>query len=627
MSKALALDRAIDAFIEGSMEFTRFRQVVEEQLARHPESTPAVLKRLEALGKVGRLSPALHALISEEIVRSSQGDITATFDDEPESPAPAPAAAPTHREPRKATPPRTIPGRPPVLTKTPRKPPPPAPSPPVVGAVLGGRYRLEALLERGGMSRVFRAVDERRSVAGAPPARVGLKAVHPEFAGPSARLALEREASLLAELSHPGVVRMLGFDVEGDTAFMVMELLDGERLRSRLVRCHPAPLPAEEAMGIIRELAEALAYLHGRGLAHRDVKPANVFVTASGSVRLIDFGLAATVGRSDSPGAEPPKGWTPLYASPDMLAGAPPDPRDDVYSLGCVAYEMLTGRHPWGNISGDEAAHRKLRATRPAGLPRDRWAVLRHALAFRAADRPPDAAAFLAAFFPAARPRRILPWVAAALLAGVAAGIALVNVAPGPRVPGPGPVPPSTVSPPVAAPRVESPPDEQAQERAALPDAPRPAEAPVVLEEPLDVEVPTVEDDAGTVAEQAESPASRPPEGPRALSLAANRFRIEEAGGALRLELARPAGYEGALSVLWRTVNGSASDGEEFVGSPTWRWAGAPAGAQSLVIFIPIVDDSRPGPDLTFQVELRQMDDGPEVGQPARAEITVVDDD
>lgn len=618
----MALDRLVDAFIDGRIDFESFRQTLEEQLGYHPEDAGPAITRLETLRAAGRLSSAMHALVFEEIKRGSRGDITAPID-EGEAVA---AFSPDPEVPVRAK-------APPVLTNTGGELAAAAVFP-GVGTVLAGRYRLEALLERGGMSMVFRAGDLRLGGRGAEGAKVGVKLASPERAGRGAAQALEREASLLTRLSHPGVVRMLGFEHDGDLRFMVMELLDGERLRGRLVRSHPAPLPAAEALRITGQLAGVLAYLHARGIVHRDIKPANIFVTATGELRLIDFGLAAATGGSDEAGGERPKAWTPLYASPEMLGGGAPDPRDDVYSLGCVVYEMLTGRHPWGNVTAAEAAKRRPKLSPPADLSRRRWAVLKRAIAFRAADRPADAAAFLADFFPPGRPRRLLPWVAVAFLGGMATGLALTGGRPGVPAGDSAPALPAAVSPQAELPEVGSKSADQpalAQEFAAeLPpaeesaaaEAETPVEAVVVVESPPPAEAPAVVAPAA-----ATPPLTRAPEGPPALALAASSFRVSEGAGALRLELRRPAGHRGPLGVLWRTVDQTARDGVDYSGSTSWQWAGASPGAPSLVVFIPIVDDSRPGPDLTFRVELQEVPEGPALGTPAAAEVTIVDDD
>jgi hypothetical protein len=468
-------------------------------------------------------------------------------------------------------------------------------------------------------------------------------------------------------------------------------LLEGERLRNLLIRRRPGALPADQAVQIARDLADALAYLHRRGLVHRDVKPANVFIMATGGVRLIDFGLSAPAGDSGGPrgfkhlaGLSPraPRAFTPLYASPEMLLGAPPDPRDDVYSLGCVVYEMLTGHPPWGKLPADEAAHRKLTASRPAGLSATRWAVLRSAIAFRAADRPADAGAFLTAFFAPPRARRA--WgLAAAIVAGVAFGLALLRF--GPESP-PGPATSVTPEPVVileppendrpagtateavdeqpalagsqAAPQ-EGPPEAAQPEATASPptEDPAPAEGDVVAEDSAlagaaqnpssTTPAPPTERPETAVAQPAQpeprraparpeprqesiaasspAPVAAAPRSPPALSFTADRFRVMKSG-ALRLELPRPARYEGSLRVRWRTVDGSAREGRHFIGSPVWQYAEAPPEAPALVIFVPIVQDSIPGPDRTFSVELDEVSGGPPLGSPTRAEVTIVSD-
>lgn len=615
MSTAIALDRAVDAFIDGRTDFETFRRALEQQLAQHPADAGPAISRLETLRSAGRLSAAMHAVVYEEIKRSSRGDITAPIDAASDAASPARDAFPEAH-------PRVLP----VLTRTHDEPTPPAVFP-GVGTVLAGRYRLEALLERGGMSLVFRAGDLRRTAGESGPPKVGVKLAGPEHA---ACQALEQEAALLAGLSHPGIIRTLGFDREGESAFMVMELLEGERLRGRLVRSHPEPLPEAEALGLARQLAEVLAYLHARGLVHHDVKPANIFVTATGELRLIDFGLATSVGGTRRPGQEAPKAWTPLYASPQMLSGEPPDPRDDVYSLGCVVYEMLSGRHPWGNVTAPEAAENKLRPSRPPGLRRHRWKLLRRSLSFSAADRPADAAAFLAEFFPPARPRRLLPWVAAAFIGGLATGMVLRGDRPDLALT----EAPAVVREPIEAPvPVAAPPP--APEIGQAEESPPVARPPPAEDVPEADGIPEAEGSGGMDREPFTEPAAAPaapasataPAAPAFLSLPADRFRITEGAGALRLELRRPAGYRGPLNVRWRTVDQTARDGVDFSGSTGWREAGTLPGAPSLVIFIPIVDDSRTGPDVTFRVELEQATGGPVIGAPSAAEVSIADDD
>jgi len=606
---SLALDEVIDAFLEGRIDFAHFCKLAEEQLASQPAVARPALERLDLLRESGQLSPSLCLLIGRVLERSVRGDVTAPIQEPP--PQAGGAGDPAAVEEIEAA----VPGakNPPVLVNTIPKPAQPA----GVGVVLAGRYRLEALLERGGMGLVFRAADLCGGDYGPGPAHVGLKLVNPGFEGGGAESALEREASLLAELSHPGVVRMLGFEHDGGHAFMVMELLDGEQLASRLLRSEAGSLPRDEAMSVIRELAGILSFLHRRGVVHRDVKPANIFLTSSGGLRLVDFGLAARIGLPGGDDMGAPRAGTPIYASPEMLAGGAPDPREDVFSLACVAYELLAGEPPKAGAPGGKPKHGKRRLARPPGLTSAQWDALQAGLSLEAADRPRDAAAFLEAFFPAAPPRRILPWVAAALAGGVAIGAGMAWLGhSGPalqRSPfDDAPVLIESGAPPAPAPEplLEPEPTATPEPEPSPQLAPAPAPEPPVASAPVEARPPPV-----------------PPVRPAQFALAASQFRISESGGALRLELRRPAGYQGPLRVSWRTVDGTARDDHDFIGSPAWRLAEAPAGAASLVIFIPIVDDSIPGPDVTFQVELRAVPQGPPLGTPARAEVTIVDDD
>lgn len=685
-TKESALDELISAFIEGHSSFQRFSRGIERHFSRFPEQRKEALRRLEAMKAAGDVTDAIYGLIVQEIERGSSGDITPPLEEGEESPPPeaieeepeiravprdevdVPSSAwadirhgPARRTPRIEPRPRSepkvsAPPRPPPQPPQPPPPPPPAePASPKAGTVLGGRYRLMTQLGHGGMSLVFAAEDMRREGTAFGAAHVCVKLLAPEYAGrEDARRGLEREAQLLGRLNHPGIVRMLDFHADDPWPFLVMELLDGERLRDLLVRHGATPIPPERAVKLLHDLAEILAYLHSRGLVHRDFKPANIFVTTAGRARLFDFGLAADAARFEDGGDLASKSWTPIYASPEMLAGRSPEPRDDVYALGCVAYELLTGRHPWDKLPADIAARRKLKATRPAGLARPRWNVLRRALSFNGVERPADAAAFLAEFFQPAGTAKVSPWATAAVLSGIAALVAWFVFAPGERPDGDAEPPSFAVPSPVEEPPLGTGPG--AEDQAGLPDAPAVPEESVAADAPADEipspplvilvpDVPTEAEDAAPVAEapavaaEAEPPpvaaeeepapaaAAPEPAAPATLALSASSFRVMEGGGALRLRLQRPAGHDGPLRVLWRTEDESARHDEDYIGSPAWRLAEVPAGVNELLILIPIVDDSLPGPDRTFYVELRETSGGPTVGTPARALVTIVDDD
>jgi len=209
-----------------------------------------------------------------------------------------------------------------------------------------GPYEIVAPLGTGGMGEVYRARDGRleRDVA--------VKILPAAVAGDPERLArFEREARALARLSHPAVLSIFDFGKEGETTYAVTELLEGENLRELLEREHLSWRRAAEIAAIV---AEGLASAHGAGITHRDLKPENIFVTADGRVKILDFGLAAvdpsrSVGEAtlsyETPGTTPGSVLgTAGYMAPEQVRGRPADVRSDIFSLGCVLYEMLTGR-------------------------------------------------------------------------------------------------------------------------------------------------------------------------------------------------------------------------------------------------------------------------------------------
>jgi eukaryotic-like serine/threonine-protein kinase len=205
------------------------------------------------------------------------------------------------------------------------------------GLELAGRYRLAAEIGAGGMGTVWRAEDLvlERAVA------VKIPAVEQD---PSLRELFRREATATARLAHPHITSVYDYgeaDVPGGrVAYLVMELLEGESLVTRMAA---GPLRWAEAVRTVAEVAEGLAAAHRRGVAHGDVKPANVMLTATGA-KVLDFGLAVLW---DAPAGGGPTRATLRYAAPERLAGAPPSPAADAYALGVVLYEVLTGVPPY----------------------------------------------------------------------------------------------------------------------------------------------------------------------------------------------------------------------------------------------------------------------------------------
>lgn len=220
------------------------------------------------------------------------------------------------------------------------------------GALLDGRYRLDAVIARGGMSIVHLATDERLD------RHVAVKLLDPQLAGDRAfvdRFTLEARSA--ARLSDPGIVQVFDQGVEGETAFLVMELVPGGTLRELLDE--RGPMPPYAAAAVLRPLLGALREAHEAGLVHRDIKPENVLISTNGAVKLADFGLVRAVAESRATSSSVVMG-TAAYLSPEQISGADTDGRSDLYSLGVLAYEMLTGEPPFSGDNNIAVAYRRL---------------------------------------------------------------------------------------------------------------------------------------------------------------------------------------------------------------------------------------------------------------------------
>jgi eukaryotic-like serine/threonine-protein kinase len=177
-----------------------------------------------------------------------------------------------------------------------------------------------------------------------------------------------------------------------------MELLQGRPLDAVLAETGATGLGFEASRALVDEISSGLAFAHGRGVIHCDLKPANVFVLDSGAVKILDFGLAiASRGGRFEPGLL--DGYTLAYASPEMLQEQDRHPSDDVYALGCLVYAMVSGRRPFGTRSALEARDEKLKVERPNRMPGPAWKGLRKSLSLSRDERLPDAASFRSAYF------------------------------------------------------------------------------------------------------------------------------------------------------------------------------------------------------------------------------------
>jgi serine/threonine-protein kinase len=221
-----------------------------------------------------------------------------------------------------------------------------------------GNYQIYKELSKGGMSTVYLAIQKSldRSVA--------IKELLPSLKTDNEMVErFKREAKASASMAHEGIVNIFDFWLERGSYYLAMEYLEGKDL-GEVIETTGA-IPVEAAVTIASKAADALHYAHQRGIVHRDVKSGNIFITEKGEVKLTDFGIAYVPGKSPltQPGIAI---GTPEYMSPEQIRGEKADPRSDIFSLGVVLYEMLTGRRPFGE-DGDEEVIASVLSKKPKG--------------------------------------------------------------------------------------------------------------------------------------------------------------------------------------------------------------------------------------------------------------------
>jgi len=261
---------------------------------------------------------------------------------------------------------------------------------------LSGRYLIEREIGRGAMGTVFRARDR------ATDQTVAVKILRPELIASVIAQRFHREIRFLRRLNHPNILPLLDSGQDGDHLYFTMPFIDGDTLRARIDNVGAFPL--DVSLGILAQLADALDYAHSQNILHRDLKPENILLPGN-QVVLCDFGVARALIASSNEDAVSSSGivvGTPHYMSPEQAFGeGAVDSRSDIYALGCVMYEMLTGDLPFHGVSlmAVIARHanqspRPIRSVRPE-IPVHVESAIYAAMAKDADARPPSAAAFL----------------------------------------------------------------------------------------------------------------------------------------------------------------------------------------------------------------------------------------
>jgi len=290
-----------------------------------------------------------------------------------------------------------------------------------VGDVLDGRYRLVMELGRGGMGTVFKALDRNREDFRARNPYIALKLLSDEFRQhPDGVMALQRETERAQSLAHENIVKVFDFDYDGPHAYMTMELLEGEPLATWLQGPDFERATPERKWKMVEQIGAALVCAHKNGVVHSDLKPGNIFVCTSGTLKVMDFGIARPLREFGADGDttmfDPGKrlgGLTPGYACLEQWNRESPDTRDDVYAFACLVYHIYGGQHPRGSILSREDLEQSPPPRRIRSLTGQQWNTLRRGLALHRRDRIGSVREFLLAFEPRSWVRRYRTFIIA----------------------------------------------------------------------------------------------------------------------------------------------------------------------------------------------------------------------
>lgn len=257
------------------------------------------------------------------------------------------------------------------------------------GDILKNRFILENAIAKGGMGIVYKARDLRKEEARDKDPYVAIKVLSDEFKRhPDSLISLQRETKKTQLLAHPNVVIVHDFDRDGSQVYMTMEYLEGQSLEKIISNKRNTGLHKDEALTMIKSMAHGLSYAHKKSIVHSDFKPANVFYTNDKVIKILDFGIArALKKRTDTPDQDETifdpgnlGALTPTYASCEMLEHKEPDPKDDIYAMACVSYELPTGRHPYNRLTALQARENKLQPQPIKTLNKCQWKALKQAL-------------------------------------------------------------------------------------------------------------------------------------------------------------------------------------------------------------------------------------------------------
>jgi serine/threonine protein kinase len=533
--------------------------------------------------------------------------------------------------------------------------------------ILRDRYELQELISSDATGKVYKALDLQREHLPLEMRQVAVKIIHLDEVNRAASLADNQQMFYQTQaLSHPNIRRVFDLDCDNDTFFAVMELLQGELLSTLLLQLDGRRLARQHALGILSGIGQALIYAYDHGAINGALRPHNVMITHTGEIKVLEFSFTRL------PGAEP---WISGEASHSTSfdqashhSSVQPNhereaqPADDVHNLACIAYELLSGRHPYGGYAGSSAGTKRRRPARIAQLSHRQWQTLQRALQVDHADRRPSISELLTALGCKQRPaplvspavmrakstprsdglRAMLVTAALLLVVALVAWYAYLHI-----------------------PLTTSVPQNQAIRQAAVPSIP-PAEAVAGIETPATAPspgiapvMPTHTDVApeSNAAPVEPSPASSTPATPLvdrsnssianetpsvsatiparestaamtsgSVAFAQDTFVASERNGVARVVIRHLGSLTKATQVRWSLIADSAKPGKRYadIGPGV---ADIPAGVRDYTLLIPLADDAVHQSTELFQVKLDRADAGPPVAQPAMATVAIIDDD
>jgi serine/threonine protein kinase len=681
----------LDDYTAGRCDRARMQASFLEICRSNPEAPWDALALLDQYQRRGRVDPMVARTLKSDIAQLVFGVVNQSEDSEEEAAAPpAPTTDPTPpsadttgtrwrrmaaEHEASATRGRHDPGFVDPMqfvreSEPLTRPPPPNRHPNATdgtadSSVLRDRYELLTILGRGSAGTVYKALDRHRTHLDHSAQCVALRVLKRNYRdSPEALAELEHQFHQAQSLSHPNIVSVFDLDRDGPTYFLVMELLEGELLSSLLSRLNHRPMPRDQALAIIGSIGAGLAHVHRRGVVHADLRPGNVMIAANGEVKLLDTGFA----RREQADTYRPEPWIgdPLlggrqpaanlaYASEERVNGEPADSSEDVYSFACIAYELLSGQHPFGGRSAPLA---RAQGRLPQRIPLNNreWNALQTGLKWSRAERKIDVVELIAALGCAEVPQQLVPpqMITAApkrrkfgamgagaigllLIAGIAAAY-WFNRGSFPQIDIPLPVlsqqqetvevvPEPVPLPEVQQPATDEPVAAQTPPQAVVSTPPKPEDqSPAAI--PKDAPSASAAVPVAPTRQESDQSA-RPVEsagGISRLGFDKDTYVSTESDGSIRVTIRRTGSARKAVTFSWRLVPNSAEAANDFaaIGPGTET---IPAGVRSATITIPLVSDAVKESTELFLVELSDPTGGAELGELSRAAVIVVDDD